>query len=198
MNEKDIQKDPREPQQGEQEEQQHDTAAPTAPEPADDVQATEEANAAANERLVPVSEAKRYRKRAQAAEAMLDEARAQLARNEEQIRESETMVEALEQRMTIDALLVEHESVDLEAARLLVEQALANGAAEDAESAVAAVVRRKPMLFRRRKAEAVTQAARDLNGHAPHQDELVRAGSVASETGHRHDVLRYLRLRRRS
>ena len=200
MNENDIQPDPKTSQHGEQEEQQqNEQAAPVAPEPADESQASEETFADANERRVPVSEAKRYRKRAQAAEAMLEEAKSQLARNEEQIRESEALIASLEQRMVIDELLVENESVDLEAARLLVERALAEGNAEDADSAVAELKRRKPMLFHRpRKSEAITQAVRDANGHAPHHEQLIRAGSLATESGHRHDVLRYLRLRRRN
>jgi hypothetical protein len=173
--------------------------APTAPEPADTVQASEHAVADAAERLVPVSEAKRYRKRAQAAEATLEEVKAQLAQNEEQIRRSEALIESLERRVTIDEVLVESDAVDLEAARLLVEQSLAEGEADDVESAVAEIKRRKPMLFRRsRKVQAVAQASRDLNGHSLHRDQLVRAASDASATGDRHDVLRYLRLRRRS
>ena len=177
---------------------QDDTqGVPVTPEPADEAQASE-AFAAANERLVPVSEAKRYRKRAQAAEATLEEVKSQLEANEAQIQKSAALIESLERRIAIDELLVESDAVDLDAARLLVEHALVEGDADDAESAIAELKRSKPMLFRPRRSEAVTQAARDVNGHALHRDQLDRAGSVASVTGHRQDVLRYLRLRRRS
>jgi len=191
MNQQIVQQDiePREDQ---------DEAQQDAPQPADQSKASETIVAEATEHLVPVSEAKRYRKRAQAAEATLEEIKAQLTQNEEQIRKSEALIESLERRIAIDELLVECDAVDLDAARLLVEQSLADGNAEDATSAIAELQRSKPMLFRPRRSEAAALAARDTNGHALHRDQLIRAGSVASATGHRHDVLRYLRLRRRS
>ena len=204
MSQQEVQMDAQEiePREAQQEEPAQDAQqeAPIAPEPADHVQANDAPAAEATERLVPVSEAKRYRKRAQAAEATLEEVKAQLAQNEEQIRRSEALIESLERRVAIDEALVESDAVDLEATRLLVEQSLADGEAEDVESAIAELQRRKPVLFRSRprNGEAIAQAARDANGQSLHRHQLVRAASDASVTGHRHDVLRYLRLRRSS
>ena len=166
-------------------------ASPVVREPADEAVETVE-------RLVPVSEAKKYRKRAQAAEATLEEVKAQLAHNEEQIRRSDAMIAALERRVAIDEALVESDAVDLDAARLLVEQSIAGGEAKDIDGAVAELQRRKPLMFRRRKFAATALAARETNGHTPHREQLVRAAAEASSSGHRMDVLRYLRLRRRS
>ncbi len=168
-------------------------AAADAAEPGVDAAETGEPG----ERLVPVSEAKKYRKRAQAAESCLEDARAQLARNEEELRRSEAMIASLQRRLEIDEALVRHDALDLEAARLLVTHVLEEGAAEDVPSAVAEVERRKPALFRRPRS-AAAQAARDGDGISPHRDHLAQCATVAAATGSRRDVLRYLRLRRRS
>lgn len=196
MNQMDVQQDTL-PRIGQEETSQEE--AQPSPEPADRFEegATETAEAA--ERMVPVSEAKRYRKRAQAAEATLEELKAQLAENQEQIRRSEVLIESLQRRQEMDEILVEHDAVDLETARLLVEQAIAEGDAEDVASAVAELQQRKPVLFRPRKAvQATAQAPREINGRTLRQESLERAASAASETGERRDVMRYLRLRRRS
>jgi len=150
------------------------------------------------ERMVPVSEAKRYRKRAQAAETMIDELKQQLAANEAQIRSSESLLAAMQRRLEIDDLLIECGSLDMESARALVEQSLADREHETAEAAVNELQRRKPALFRgSRCTHAAAQAARNVNGQSLRQESLLRAAVNAGETGQRHDVMQYLRLRRR-
>jgi hypothetical protein len=204
MNQIEVQQDTL-PREGQEETSQEE--AQTLPEPADRVDEGAEEVAEAAERMVPVSEAKRYRKRAQAAEATLEELKAQLAENQEQIRRSEALIESLERRQQTDELLIEHDAVDLESARLLVEQAIADGDADDVASAVAELQRRKPVLFHPRNprnlrsgraAASTAQAVRDMYGRTLRQESLERAASDASETGKRHDVMRYLRLRRRA
>lgn len=146
------------------------------------------------ERLVPVTQAIRYRKRAQAAEQQLAAAQERLDQMRAQLDEAQDAVTALERRQKIDALLADAEAVDLEAARLLTEAAVADMTEPDVAAAVADLRRHKPYLFRRRGSGALTQAARPA---AEASDDAQLAAHQAAATGDRRDLLRYLRLRRR-
>lgn len=121
-----------------------------------------------------------------AGEAGLAALRAELA-------EARGVIAALERRQKIDALLAESEAVDLEAARLLTEHAVSGMAAPDLALAVSDLRRQRPYLFRRRSEPgALGMGAREVAGVSP----LEEAAERAVATGHRRDVLAYLRLRR--
>lgn len=148
----------------------------------------------APERLVPVSEAIRYRKRAQTAEQQLEALKEELRVVNAKLEESGQTISDLERRQRVDALLSEADAIDLEAARLLTEQAVLRMDEPDVELAVKDLRRHKPYLFRRRSDTLDSAMAPSLspNGHDPAE----QAAEDAARSGDRRDLLRYLRLRR--
>ncbi len=114
------------------------------------VQSSEKLSVAdADPKLVPVSEAIRYRKRAQAAEETVAELRQQLEVVEGDLRETSNRMANAEQSQTIDRGLVEAGVVDFESARLLVGEAMgADPDHRDVTRVIAEVRERKPHLFR--------------------------------------------------
>ncbi|RME27578.1 MAG: hypothetical protein D6800_04885 [Candidatus Zixiibacteriota bacterium] len=145
------------------------------------------------DKLVPVSEAIRYRKRAQNAEQQLEQLNEQLHDLSNRLKEADETIRSLERRQRVDALLMESEAIDLEAARLLTEQAIATMDEPDIDLAVRDLRRQKPYLFRHRHGS-------DSPAMAPGLTEDVnptrQAAEQAAMSGNRRDLLRYLRLRR--
>ncbi|MCC6681761.1 MAG: hypothetical protein IT445_12740 [Phycisphaeraceae bacterium] len=148
---------------------------------------------AATDKLVPVTEAIRYRKRAQAAEQQLESTRSKLDELASQLDEAQQTIGALERRQRIDAMLAESDVVDMEAARLLTERAVLEMDEPDVKLAVQDLQRCKPYLFRRtRTSRSISPAVEDQPTHTEH------AAAEARASGDRRDLLRYLRLRRKS
>lgn len=142
-----------------------------------------------------IGEAKKYRKRAQAAEKIVDELQQQLSSSVSRVAELEQVVSDLERASRVDQLLIEADAVDLESARLLTAMAIEQMDEPDVAEAVAELKRRKPFLFRAVSRSSGVMGARadDVGGVV---DAADRAASEAASTGHRSDLLRYLRLRR--
>ena len=154
----------------------------------------DETEAGLNEdKLVPVTEAIRYRKRAQQAEQALGDTQTQLAETQSALHEATETIEHLERRQRIDSLLAESEAVDLETVRLLTEQAVAGMDEPDVKLAVDDLKRHKPFLFRRASWPG------GMPERLPEEPEpvLEAAASRAIQSGQRRDLLAYLRLRRR-
>lgn len=153
------------------------------------------ATASQQDRLVPVAEAIRYRKRAQQAEQQMTQLQARLDAAQQRYEQAEQAIGSLERRQRIDALLVEADAIDLDAARLLTEVTVQAMDEPDVAEAVADLRRHKPYLFRAERELPVGLAL------APRQDEMqdptARAAEQAQHSGDRRDLLRYLRLRRR-
>lgn len=171
---------------------QPDTPASESHEPQANVEPTDVD--VRDEKQVPVSEAIRYRKRAQAAEQELGEVRAQMQTLQHQLAESRQTLDHLERRQRIDALLAESEAIDLDAARLLTERAVQEMDEPDVKAAVDDLKRHKPYLFRRRASQGHGAMAPQVGEpDAPVAEELAHRAAVS---GHRRDLLRYLRLRR--
>ncbi len=153
-------------------------------------------NPSANDadKLVPVSEAIRYRKRAQTAEQQLGELRDRFTQLQAQLDSSQDTITSLERRQKIDALLTNSDAIDLEAARLLTEISVSQMDEPDVSAAVSDLRRQKPYLFRHRP--RVNDSAM-----APRVDLPAAQASAAAEraaaTGDRRDLLDYLRLRRK-
>ena len=165
-------------------------ASPTNPEDLVEAVATDDAH------LVPVSEAKRYRKRAQAAEKILEDLKQELDQKNKQMAEQQQLLADLQRQREIDELLLDAEAVDLESTRLLTEIALEEMDEPDAETAIAQLRRRKPFLFRSTsRVAAAAQGAKAIS--EPADRAMSQAAAEAHATGSRHDVLRYLRLRRK-
>ncbi len=146
------------------------------------------------EKLVPVSEAIRYRKRAQTAEQQLDQLNTELGDLRAKLTEADQVITALERRQQVDSLLMEADTVDLEAARLLTEQAVLTMDEPDVAMVVKDLKRHKPYLFRRRT--EVGSSAMSPTIDSPGHDPAELAAQDAARTGDRRDLLRYLRLRR--
>lgn len=147
--------------------------------------------ASEGEKLVPVSEAIRYRKRAQTAEQQLEDMSRQLIEARSQLDASQETITSLERRQKIDALLNESEAIDLEAARLLTEISVSQMDEPDVSAAVKELQRQKPYLFR----HSSTTSAMGPRVEAP--DAQAAAAERAAATGDRRDLLDYLRIRRK-
>jgi capsule polysaccharide export protein KpsE/RkpR len=120
----------------------------------------------------------------------------ELAQLREQYDQSQQTITALERRQRIDALLAESDPVDLEAARLLTEVAVASMDEPDLAEAVDDLRRHKPYLFRQRPAEPSAAQAPRLPEEQG--DPALTAHEQAQQSGDRRDLLRYLRLRRQA
>ncbi|MEX0744627.1 MAG: hypothetical protein WD118_03415 [Phycisphaeraceae bacterium] len=143
---------------------------------------------------VPVSEAIRYRKRAQAAEQSLGELQQQVQQLTSQLDEAQQSMRHLERRQSIDSLLTESDAIDLDTARLLTERTVQAMDEPDVKLAVADLKRHKPYLFRRRATPGHGGMAPRLDDEQPPAAEQL--AERAATTGDRRDLLRYLRLRR--
>jgi len=164
--------------------------------PQSEVKTTEETSDVASGHLVPVSEAKKYRKRAQAAEKILEDMKEELSSKDALLKEHEKTIGALERSRRIDELLLEADTIDLEAARLLTEMAVLEMEDQDVELAVEELRRQKPYLFHRRPRHAGVLSPHSGMGESSRNDSLRHAVAEAGATGSRADLLRYLRLKR--
>ncbi|MEM9753092.1 MAG: hypothetical protein AAF916_06870 [Planctomycetota bacterium] len=145
-----------------------------------------------DDRLVPVTESIRYRKRAQLAETKADALQQRVDELTRTLSENEQAMAALERRQRIDQELARAEAVDLDVARLLTEAAVTTMEEPDVAAAIDDLRRHKPYLFRPRG-----RAARNM-GPVLHDlaSPLEDAAERAIASGDRRDLLQYLRLRR--
>jgi len=160
--------------------------------PAGEEHLADENVSASDEKLVPVAESIRYRKRAQAAEQRLGEMEAELESARNELGQARETIDALDRRQRIDQLLIESDAIDLEAARLLTAAAVESMDEPDVAAAVDDLQRRKPYLFRRQQRGPSGMGARSGGARA----SLHEAADTAASTGDRRDLLRYLRMRR--
>jgi hypothetical protein len=149
-------------------------------------------------RSTALSDAKRYRKRAQAAEKQVEELKATLAEREQKLSDAEKSLTQQQRRQQIDHALINAGALDIEMARQLAEAALAQAPEGDITAAIDELKRAKPFLFRQNSASPGSGAMSAADDSpSPRNAQLHRAASSALETGKRSDLLRYLRLRRR-
>ncbi len=144
--------------------------------------------------LVPVSESIRYRRRAQAAEQQLTDLQKAMAAMEQQLQDANQTITSLERRQRIDAMLLESDAIDIEAARLLTEAAVEGMPEHDVREVIDDLRRHKPYLFAQHRPAALAMPAQQHDD--PVTAPLERAATQAKSTGHRQDLLTYLRLRR--
>lgn len=149
-----------------------------------------------------LADAKRYRKRAQAAEKALENAKSNLAAREKTLLEQEQHIATLERRKQLDETLLQADAIDLEAARALANIAIEQMQQPDIAQAVAELRRTKPYLFRQQvqpgRRSSGAMSARDAAAESPAAAAITNAATDALESGKRIDLLRYLRLRRRA
>ena len=154
-------------------------------------------NSEQHERLVPVSEAKKYRKRAQAAEKILEDFKVELAEKNEALRKQRQTITDMQRQRLIDELLVDSEAIDLETTRLLTEMALSEMEEPDVEQAISQLRLRKPFLFRQTARGAAALSPKAENDQTSLARSMEHAAAEAHSSGNRMALLRYLRLRRR-
>ena len=172
-----------------------DTASVTSQTSAEAEASSNGVDAETSDKLVPVTEAIRYRKRAQAAEQKIGDLNTQLEQLQQQLDEAQHTVTHLERRQQIDALLAEAEAIDLETARLLTERAVEQMSEPDVSLAVDELRRNKPYLFQHSTdTNSGAMAARD----AANVTGAEQAAEHAARSGDRRDLLHYLRLRRQT
>lgn len=146
------------------------------------------------DRLVPVGEAIRYRKRAQTAEQELNDLRGRFQDLQVELEHSHQAVTQLERRQKIDELLTGAEAVDLDVARLLTEAAVEMMDEPDVRLAIEDLRRHKPYLFRKHQSERSVMPVRHRENGTVRTHQ---AAEQASVSGDRRDLLKYLRLRRK-
>lgn len=146
-----------------------------------------------------LADAKRYRKRAQAAEQQLATLRAQVAQQTDALEQHEHTIAALERRTAIDEQLIADGVVDLDVARLLVKSMIqeADDTALDVVEAAAELRRSKPYLFQPPTVVGTGRGAMSPRVSPDATNQADAALAQAQETGHGADLLRYLRARRR-
>jgi hypothetical protein len=171
--------------------------------------------ASGDSKLVPVGESIKYRRRAQQAEARiqeleqsLEELQAQLERRSEELGTAEAQRDearhqlgVAESRMLAERLLSQAGVVDIEAASLLLTKRIELGDDLDQETlsrSVEQLLLDKPFL-RGAPAAPLPPATAAARGQAPSPAaRLSQAAERAAQTGDRKDVAAYLRLRRQA
>lgn len=135
-----------------------------------------------------------WRRRAEEAEAGLASARSRVSELEATLSASREALDASERRAEIERELARSDAIDLEAARLLTEAAVAGMDDPDVASAIAELRTRKPHLFapRRRRPSAMGAMAEP----APRERGAEAAAAEARATGDRRALLEYLRAKR--
>jgi len=149
------------------------------------------------EKLVPVSESIRYRKRAQSAEKKAATLEDELAKSKS---ENEQLAEKLGQLGTEQKLvkkLVSAGVSDLEATVLIAKTRMETQDDVDADSVVDQLRKEKPHLFVNADAPvAAAKTAGVKERGAGGRGALERAANKAATTGNRADLQEYLRIRR--
>jgi hypothetical protein len=149
-----------------------------------------------DEKVVPVGEAIRYRKRAQAAEQQAEE----LVRQVEQLRREHTqLTEQLQSQRHDEELskrLAAAGVADVEAGVLLARKRMGDGG--DLDAAIERLRQDKPHLFpssqqERNSAPKKTAGAKERPGMSP---TMAQAAQQAAASGRRSDVHEYMRVRR--
>ncbi len=146
---------------------------------------------------IPHHESRKYRKRTQAAEQQLADLQRELDEKSNRLTELEQTVTSLERRSRIDEMLLDADAIDLESARLLTEIAVADMEQPDIDAAVSELKRRKPYLFRIAHRNGAAAQSPRFEQQSNADEQAAHAAAEASATGSRHDLLRYLRLRRK-
>jgi len=111
-----------------------------------------------------------------------------------ELEQARQTIDQLERRQKIDEILADSEVLDMEVGRLLTEMAVEMMDEPDLRMAIEDLRRHKPYLFRRPQSGVVAMPAhrRELSQH-----QAEHAAHQAAASGHRRDLLKYLRLRRK-
>lgn len=154
------------------------------------------------ERLVPVSEAIRYRRRAQAAEQQIRVLEERVAQGQQACEAAEARAEKSEQDRALTQELVKAGVQDVEAGLLLLERRLLEQGAGHRKpgEAIQELRRERPWLFQVEPTSGLQEMSRPTAGMrgstTAGTGALRELAARAQESGSRRDVQAYLRLRR--
>lgn len=145
------------------------------------------------EKLVPVGEAIRYRKRAQEAERSAEESGSRINELETSLASAKQELDAMERRHEIDLALMREGAIDLETARLMAELTMESAEEGNTSEAVSKLRQDKPFLFRKPPQSSGGAMSAKVSQE---RTETAAAGEHAARNGDRESLLRYLRARR--
>ncbi len=150
-----------------------------------------------NQKLVPVAESIRYRKRAQSAEKKIETLAEQLAQAESQASEMAKELSSIKMEQKLTHKLVSAGAIDIETAVLIAKAKMEAETEADLDSVVEQLKKEKQYLFSGTGAAVTakkTAGAKDRMQN--NQTILERAAKKAATTGNRTDLQEYLKLRR--
>jgi len=156
-----------------------------------------ETGEAENEKLVPVTESIRYRKRAQGAERKLEQLSEQLGQANSQVTALSEQLDEIRAEQELTRKLTAAGAADLEAAVALAKVRMRGKPDTDVDGIVEQLKREKQYLFADvGKTVGSTKTAGAKERTASPQAVLAKAAKKACATGNRTDLQEYLRLRR--
>ena len=157
----------------------------------------EEEQIDAGDRLVPVSEAIRYRKRAQSAEKKLTDLTEQVGELEEQNGNMSKQLEEIRSEQKLVSILNTAGVVDLEAGVLLVKAKLAEDEDLELEDVIGQLKKQKQYLFSDSGPRVVTKKTSGVRDKVSRNETVLeQAAKQASTSGARTDLQEYLKMRR--
>jgi len=150
---------------------------------------------------VPVTEAIRYRKRAQSAEKQAETLAEQLAQAKSEVSEMAEQLKSIEAAQRLTRKLAAEGVVDLETAVLVAKARIEGQIGADLDGVIEQLKKEKQHLFSSQKSIPVaskrTAPAKDRVATATEsQTMLAKAAKRAATTGSRADLQEYLKLRR--
>jgi len=152
--------------------------------------------------MVPVSEAIRYRKRAQAAEQKVEMLTQQVEQQEQSQAEVQAQIDEAQWEMELAQELAKAGVFDVEAALLLAQKKMGSsgGKVGDVKRVIEGLRNERPYLFSSGIDEVRATLAGPTNGVQVQgrggSSRLTRMAQQAQESGSRKDMQEYLRLRR--
>jgi len=161
-----------------------------------------ESDSSESEHMVRVSEAIKYRRRAQTAEQKLEQLQQQLHENEEKQKEMQLRFEEAALENELIQQLVHSGAMDIEASLLLIKQKIkgSSGKPKELRSLVDNLRQEKPYLFSHGQDSVVSTLAGPTAGAkgqvGGRGNRLLRLAQQAQRSGSRKDIQEYLRVRR--
>ena len=160
---------------------------------------TSEEETAQQQKLVPVVESIRYRKRAQSAEqkaVMLEE---ELAQSQATISRLNDQLQGIQTERQLSSELISAGATDIETAALLVKARLEKEPTADAATVISLLRKEKAYLFAENNSSDIAAAPKTAGAREKMPSvtgTIQRAAKKASQTGSRADLQEYLKLRR--
>jgi hypothetical protein len=147
-------------------------------------------------KLVPVSEAIHYRRRAQSAEQKAENLATELQESKAKATEAVSELESIRFERSVKDALAASGCVDVETAFLVTKAKLEGQGQEDLDGVIEQLKKEKRYLFTESEKVKPTKTASVKERASGGEAVLERAARKAATTGNRGDLQQYLRLRR--